>query len=81
MSKVDVTSDTWTLHPPTASLQPLLVLLILQGQTEWMQGQRDAGCLLASPHLWLTVPSAQPSWTTAWEQESCAHPKPPRGLR
>lgn len=49
MGDVDVTSDTWTLHPPIASLQPSLVLLILQGQTEGMQGQRDAGHLLCFP--------------------------------
>lgn len=49
MGKVDVTSDTWTLHPPMASLQPSIVLLILQGQDEGMQRQRDEGRLLCFP--------------------------------
>lgn len=43
-----------------------------------MKGCRDKGMKgvsSASHHLWLTVPSEQPPWATAWERESCAHPQ------
>lgn len=80
MGKVDVTSDTWTLHPPMASLQPSLVLLILQRQDEGMQGQRDEGRLLCFPS-----PVAHSAFSTApldhsmGAQELCPSPNHPEG--
>lgn len=80
VGKVDVTSDTRTLHPPMASLQPLLVLLILQGQDEGMQGQRDEGRLLCFPSpMAHGAFSAAPLGHSTGARELCPPPKHPEG--
>lgn len=81
VGEVGVTSDTWTLHPPVVSLQPSLVLLILQGQDEGMQGQRDEGHLLCFPS-----PVAHSAFSAAplgqhGSMRAVPIPKSPRGLR